>query len=288
MTKDIFFDRVTVLGVGLIGGSFALAMKKRRLCGHICGFGRKETNLVRARDMGMIDSFALDPAEASVGSDLILFSLPIGFFTETAKRIKSSLKTGALVTDAGSVKGRLVCQMEDILSDKVSFIGAHPIAGSDKSGIDTAGPDLFLGRRCIVTATDRSNRSAMDLVVSLWQCLGAEVVPMSPEEHDRVFGAVSHLPHLIAYEMVNAIDEIDSSYLGYSGQGFADTTRIAASSPELWRDISIFNAENLAVFIDVFIGRLEKLKRNVVSGRADLLESEFRKAKALRDSIGQD
>lgn len=288
MNRDIFFDRITILGVGLIGGSFALAMRKHKLCDYICGYGRKEANLVRAKDMGIIDSFDLDPIKASAGSDLILFSLPVGYFAETARKIKGSLKDGTLVTDVGSVKGNLVRQMEDILPDKVSFVGAHPIAGSEKSGFDTADADLFHRRRCIVTGTDRTDNPALALVVSLWRRLGAEVTAMSPEEHDRVFGAVSHLPHIIAYELVNTIDEIDGSYLGYAGQGFMDSTRIAASSPELWRDICLLNRGNLAEFIDIFIWRLEKLKRNAVAEKADSLESEFRKAKTLRDSIGQD
>lgn len=276
------------MGVGLIGGSFALAMKEHGLCGHICGFGRKEANLIRAKDNGILDSFDLDPAKASAGSDLILFSLPVGNFIKTAESIKDSLKHGALVTDVGSVKGRLVRQMEDILSSKASFIGAHPIAGSEKSGLDTAHADLFRGRRCIVTATPKSNSSALDLVERLWRSLGANVEAMDPDEHDRVFGAVSHLPHVIAFELVNAVDEINGSYLGYAGQGFTDATRIAASSPEIWRDICMLNRENLAAFIDLFIERLERLKRDALAGNAELLEREFRKAKALRDSIGQD
>lgn len=288
MNNKIFFDRVTILGVGLIGGSFALALRKHKLCGQICGFGRKEANLVKAKNMGIIDSFDLDPAKASSDSDLIFFSLPVGVFTETANWIKGSLKAGALVTDAGSVKGRLVRQMEDILSGKVSFVGAHPIAGSEKSGIDTADPDLFHGRRCIVTATDKTDNSARDRLIHLWQQLGAAVVTMDPEEHDRVFGAVSHLPHIIAYEMVATVNEINNSYLEYAGQGLMDSTRIAASSPELWRDICILNRENLAGFIDTFIGRLEKVKRDMVAENAPVLESEFRAAKTLRDSFGQD
>lgn len=288
MNRDIYFDRVAILGVGLIGASFALAMKGRKLCGQISGFGRREANLARAKDMGIIDSFDLDPVKACVGADLILFSVPVGCVFGMAEKIRDSVKEGALVTDAGSVKGELVYRMEEIFSNRVSFVGAHPIAGSEKSGIDTAAPGLFLGRRCVVTATKKTDNSALDLLVNLWRRLGANVEIMSPEEHDRIYGAVSHLPHVIAYEMVNAVDEIDGSYLGYAGQGFIDSTRIASSSPELWRDICILNKNNLLKFIDVFIGRLERVKNDIGHEDAESLEREFRKAKALRDRIGQD
>ncbi len=288
MSKDIFFDRVTVLGVGLIGASFSLALKKHGLCGHICGFGRKESNLIVARERGIIDSFYLDPSRAVAGSGLVVLCLPVGLFLETATAIKSSLMADAVVTDVGSVKGRLVSRLEEILSDRAFFVGGHPIAGSEKSGIGTADPDLFRGRRCIVTETGNTRSAALKLVVDLWRSIGALVEKMDPQEHDRVFGAVSHLPHVIAYEMINTIDEIDSSYLEYAGRGLADVTRIASSSPELWRDICILNRENLVRFIDAFIGRLQRVREDVSSGEADRLEGEFTKAKALRDGIGQD
>lgn len=284
----MFFNRVTVLGVGLIGASFALAMKKRGLCRTITGFGRKESNLVKAKERGIIDSFELDPGMASAGSDLVIFSLTASSFAETAKRIVGSLKEGAIVTDVGSVKGGLAYEMEEILSHRVSFVGAHPIAGSEKSGIETADADLFEGQKCIITPTKKTDRTAMDALAGLWQSLGAEVVMMTPEEHDKVLGAVSHLPHIVAYEMVNAIEEIDGSYLRYCGRGFRDVTRIASSSPEMWRDICMFNRENLVHFLDIFIGRLEKVKAYIARSDADSVEDEFRKAKALRERLGQD
>lgn len=288
MNRNIFFNRVTILGVGLIGASFALAMKKRGLCGSISGFGRKESNLLRARQRGIIDSFELDPGNASAGSDLIVFSLPVGSFGETAKRIAGVLKEGALVTDVGSVKGGLVHELQETLSPRASFVGAHPIAGGEKSGIDTADADLFEGQRCIITPTEKTDRAAMDVLVSLWRSLGAEVVIMSPEEHDRVLGAVSHFPHIAAYEIVNTVDAINESYLRYCGRGFRDITRIASSSPELWRDICMYNRENLVHFLDVFIGRLEKVRAHIAAGDAEAVEQEFGRAALLRDGLGQD
>ena len=284
----MFFKKVAILGVGLIGASFALALKKRGLCGSVTGFGRNGSNLAKAKDRGVIDSFDLDPVGASADSDLVLFAMHAGSFPETAKRIAGSLRKGTIVTDVGSVKGSLVYEMENILSLNASFVGAHPIAGGEKSGIETADAELFEGRRCIITPTGKTDRAAMEKVVSLWHALGAEVVTMRPEEHDRVLGAVSHLPHILAYEMVNAAGEIDESFLSYSGTGFRDVTRIASSSPELWRDVCMLNRENLVHFIDVFIRRIEAVRAYMVSADADSLEEEFRRAKTLRDRLGQD
>lgn len=283
----MFFDRVAILGVGLIGASFALALKRHGLCKHITGFGRREENLIRAREMGIIDSFELDPSAASSGSDLIMFALPVGCFTGVAGKIRDSLKEGVIVTDAGSVKGRLVCEMEDILYGKAVFIGAHPIAGSDRAGIGAADAGLFYRNRCIITPGDKTDKAALGTVISLWQAIGAVVETMSPEEHDRVFAAVSHLPHIIAYEIVNTAAEVDEKYLRYAGQGFRDITRIASSSPELWRDICIANRENILTMMDMFIKRLERVRDCLKNSEADSLENEFMSAKSLRDGIGK-
>jgi len=286
--EKVFFNKVSIMGVGLIGASFALALKKRGLCGSVTGFGRNGSNLLKAGERGIIDSFDLDPVRASADSDLVLFAMHAGSFTETAKRIAGSLKQGAVVTDVGSVKGSLVYELENILSPQASFVGAHPIAGGEKSGIDTADAELFQGRRCIITPTGKTDKTAVEMMAALWQSLGAEVVFMSPEEHDRVLGAVSHLPHIIAYEMVNAAGEIDESCLKYSGAGFRDVTRIASSSPELWRDVCMLNKGNLIHFVDVFIRRLEAVRGYMASDDAESLEEDFRKAKTLRDGLGQD
>jgi prephenate dehydrogenase len=283
----VFFPRVTILGVGLMGASFALALKKHNLCGHITGSGRTQDNLTRAKDRGILDSFDLDPSRAVADADLILFSMPVGYFLSAARGIRDSVKQGAVVTDVGSVKGRLVYEMEDIFSTKAFFIGAHPIAGSERSGIEISNRELFQENRCVLTPTDRTDPRALNNMEALWKTLGAEVVTMSPEEHDRIFGAVSHLPHLIAYEMVNTVDEINGSYFMYAGKGFLDSTRIASSSPELWKDICIFNRENLTQFMDILMGRLERIRKHIAEADGEALEREFRKAKSLRDGCGQ-
>jgi prephenate dehydrogenase len=286
--KKPFFHKAAILGVGLIGASLALALKRRRICNEIWGFGRRESNLVRAKGFGIIDSLSLDLIEAVNDADLIVFAMPVGVFVETASIMREAVKEGAVVTDVGSVKGRLVYEMEELFCQKAFFIGAHPIAGSEKSGIDTADADLFEGNRCIITPTERSSRDAFEKVTALWENVGARVETMTPENHDSIFGVVSHLPHIIAFEIVNIVQDINGSYLRYAGQGFRDLTRIASSSPDIWKDVCIANRVNLVHDLTLFIDRLERVKQYLSSSEARSLEEEFRRASLLRDSLGQD
>lgn len=282
-----YFKKVTVIGVGLIGASFALAMKKYKLCEYITGNGRRLENLQKAKEMNIIDSFELDPAKACNESDLILFATPVGSFLEIAGRIRSSLKSGTIVTDVGSVKGRLVNDMEVLMPEGVSFVGGHPIAGSNRSGIETARAEIFMEAKCIITPTEKTSKSALDKVIFIWKTFGSIVELVNPEEHDRIYAAVSHLPHFIAYAIVNTVGDLDSSYLRFAGQGFMGTTRIASSSPELWRDICILNKENLLNTIGIFKNNLEKLSQYLKDSDSNSLEKEFKKARKLREGIGQ-
>jgi len=282
------FEKITVLGVGLIGASFSLAMKKAGLCGKVTGFGRNRENLKKAAERGIIDSFEADPASACAGSDLVLFSTPVGSFLDLARQASSSFKKGAIVTDAGSVKGGLVYEMEKMLPEGVYYIGAHPIAGSDRSGLDSARSDLFRNARCILTPTERSDPGALGKVMEMWRSLGSVVMTLGPEEHDRIYASVSHMPHMIAYALVNTVADVDPSYLGFSGQGFRDMTRIASSSPELWRDICRLNRENLMEMLTLFQKNLDSLGRYLRDFDSDSLEGEFRKARTLREGLGRD
>ncbi len=283
----IFFERVTVLGVGLIGASFALAMKKHKFCKHLTGYGRRLANLEKARKMGMIDFIELEPAKACSDTDLVLFATPVGTFTDIAKKIRPVLKKGALVTDVGSVKGRLVYDMEALLPEDVSFIGGHPIAGSSRSGIDTAAADIFMGAKCIITPTEKTSGTALKKLIRIWKTFGCTVELINPDEHDSIYALVSHLPHLIAYAIVNAVADVNSSYLKFAGQGFIDTTRIASSSPELWRDICILNKDNLLKSVEIFKNNLERLSQYLRVSDLESLEKEFEKARTLREGIGQ-
>jgi prephenate dehydrogenase len=281
------FGKITILGVGLIGASFALAARKEGLCGHIAGFGRNEENLKRAKERGIIDSYSLDPSAASADADLVMLSTPVGNFVELVRRCAGSFKKGAVVTDAGSVKGGLVLEIEALMPAGVHYVGGHPIAGSDRSGIDFASADLFRNAKCIVTPTPGSDSCAVQAVTGIWSSLGSQVIKMEPDAHDRVFAAVSHLPHLLAYAIINTVADVDPSYLEFSGQGFKDMTRIAASSPEIWRDICMMNRDNILELIEVFQKKLDSLGRHLRAADSASFEKELERARTLREGIGQ-
>lgn len=283
----MLFNKVTILGVGLIGASLALALRENGLCNNIHGYGRTEEHLKSAVAQGIIDAYSLYAGKACEGSDLIVFATPVGKFKAVLEEIRQSVKDGAVVTDVGSVKGDLAYALEELVPAGAFYIGSHPIAGSDKSGIKDAKPGLFNGALCVITPTEKSDEEAVQKISALWSAIGGRVEFMDPYEHDRAYAVVSHLPHLIAYEIVNTAAEIDESYLRYAGQGFRDTTRIASSSPELWRDICIYNRKNLISDMDIFIKRLEKVRSSLVNSDADFFEKEFAAAKSLRNGLGQ-
>jgi prephenate dehydrogenase len=285
MSDGLFFNKAAVLGTGLIGASFALALREKNLCKTICGYGRKEENLKRAKERGIIDEYSLDAAKACEDADFVLLAVPVGLFGEIAAKIKGALKKGAIITDVGSVKGRLVNELESLMPQGVFYVGSHPIAGSDKSGIDDARPDLFHNARCIITPTERSDESAKKKITSLWEGLGAKAEIMDPMKHDEIYAVVSHFPHVIAYAIVNTVGEINSKYIEYAGKGFKDTTRIALSSPEMWRDISLFNKDNIVKAIDIFRKNLDKIEDMLDSSDASKLEDEFAKAQSLRKNL---
>lgn len=280
------FNRITILGIGLLGASFALALKKNRLCSTITGYGRNRENLLEAKERNIIDSFETDPAAACREADLIMLSTPVGSFIELTKAISPALKKGAVLTDVGSVKGALAREIEKIIPKDVHYIGGHPIAGSDRSGIASANPELFRDAKCIITPTENSDPAALKKIQDIWKALGSDVLTLSPEEHDRVYAAVSHLPHLIAYALVNTVADMDKSYLDFSGKGFMDATRIASSSEELWNDICLLNRDNLVEALAVFKKNLDMLDQYLKTGNSDLLKAEFRKARVLRENIG--
>ncbi|PKL52092.1 MAG: prephenate dehydrogenase/arogenate dehydrogenase family protein [Nitrospira bacterium HGW-Nitrospira-1] len=280
------FNRITILGVGLLGASFAMAVKKSGLCNSVTGYGRNRENLLKAKERNFIDSFETDPAEACKDADLIMLSTPAGSFLDLIKAISPALKKGAILTDVGSVKGKLVREIEKTIPKDVHYIGGHPIAGSDRSGIASANAELFRNAKCIITPTENSDPEALEKIQGLWKALGSGVIAMNPEEHDRIYAAVSHLPHLIAYAMVNTVADMDSSYLDFSGKGFMDATRIASSSEELWNDICLLNRDNLAEVIAVFQKNMDMLNQYLKAGDSDSLKNAFRKARRLREHIG--
>jgi prephenate dehydrogenase len=281
----MMFEKAAVLGVGLIGASLALAMKGKSLVGHVVGHGRSEANLKLARERGIIDSYELDAARACRGADLVVYATPVGAFKQMARSIKGSLKEGAIAIDVGSVKGSLVRDIEGLSPEGAHFVACHPIAGSESSGIDAASGKLFEGRLCIICRTERTDHGAFDRVSGLWRAVGSRIEVMDPFTHDKVFGLVSHLPHVIAYALMNTVADVDPGSLGYAGNGFKDTTRIAASSPAIWRDICALNRGNLLKYLDAFKTNIDDLLTLLRDGDLDGLEAAFERARGLRRGV---
>ncbi len=282
----MFFERVAVIGVGLIGGSFSMAMKEKKLCGQVVGAGRSAANLKTALERGAIDSVAADAAAAASGADLILVSTPVAQFEKILHSIGPNLKPGAIVTDAGSTKRDVIAAARQGLGAKVAcFVPAHPIAGAEHSGAAAANPALFRGRRVVLTPLEENRPQDVDAVAALWSGIGARVSRMTPGEHDEVFAAVSHLPHLLAYALVDDFSKRPNSaqLFGYAAGGFRDFTRIASSHPEMWRDICVANGDQLLKEISHFSSELEKIKKFLENRDAVSLEKLFTEARAARE-----
>jgi prephenate dehydrogenase len=287
----VLFTQMTIVGVGLIGGSLGMICKQQGLVGAVIGTGRRVENLKKAVERKAIDRYITDLAEAASGSDLLVLATPVDTFEAALKTCAPKLAPGAVVTDVGSVKGSLVARMEALAPPGASVVGAHPIAGKEKTGVDAASMELFQGALCILTPTARTDPAALAKIRRLWEATGARVSEMDPDLHDRVLGAVSHLPHMAAFALVNAIADIQETQTpgldlqAFSGGGYKDTTRIAASSSEMWRDIGLWNRDNLVRQIEVYQACLEKLKRLVKAGNGKGLLGEFERAKQVRERI---
>ena len=284
-----------IVGVGLIGGSIGMAARKKRLADVIIGLDPREEELKRAVALKAIDRYETDPrkfSRAAEDADLVILATPVGRLETVARDLSAALSKKTVVTDAGSVKGPLVRRLEDLFSGGPSnptrFVGGHPIAGRETSGVEAATADLFSDALCILTPTDRTAPDALGAVRRFWGLIGARTASMDPNAHDRILAVVSHLPHLVAYALVNTVLDIQSKngdLLSYSGGGFKDFTRVAASSPEMWRDICLFNRENLLAVIEAYEQALDRLKRLMVEGNAEGLRREFERAREARKKL---
>ncbi len=279
------FERLTIAGVGLVGGSLALAVREAGLAGEVVGFGRGEANLRVARDRGLVDRTTRDPAAAVAGADAIVLAAPIGACAALAETFRPHARAGAVLTDVGSVKAELVAALEARWAGAGPVVGAHPIAGSEASGASAADAALFRGRRCILTPTPSTDRAALARIRTLWEGVGARVEEMPPLDHDALLARVSHLPHLVAYALVGAVGTArigDRQALDYAGTGFRDTTRIAGSSAELWRDVALANRPALGAALAEFRAALATLERLVAAGDAAGLDTVLAHARELR------
>jgi prephenate dehydrogenase len=282
----MFFARVAVIGVGLIGGSFSLALKEKKLCGQVVGAGRTSANMKLALERGLIDSIAADAAAAANGADLILVSTPVLQFKEIFHSLSQNLKPSAIVTDAGSTKRDVVAAARAGLGAKIAqFVPAHPIAGAEHSGAAAASAALFQGRRLVLTPLEENRPQDVDTAAALWSAIGARVSRMTPEAHDQVFAAVSHLPHLLAYALVGDISARANAaqLFSYAAGGFRDFTRIASSHPEMWRDICVANRDRLLHELHLYEKKLKEISQMLETSDAPALEKLFAEARAARE-----
>lgn len=277
--------KVTIFGVGLIGGSFALALKKAGAVAQVTGVGRRMQTLERALDLGIIDVASTQIQEAVQGADLILIATPVAQTGPLLAAIKPHLQAGTVVTDAGSTKSDVVAAARLALGDKIhQFIPGHPIAGREQNGPDAALADLYVGKKVVLAPLPENAAADIERVAQAWQKCGAIVHRLSAEEHDAVFAAVSHLPHLLAYALVDdiAAKPHAARLFQYAASGFRDFTRIAGSSPEMWRDISLANKTALLTELDSYTAQLAQLRTLLVNDDGPGMEALFGRAQAAR------
>jgi prephenate dehydrogenase len=287
----LVLKKLVIFGVGLIGGSVALALKKASLSTHIVGVGRTEKSLQNALDLGVIDSAETNISEACSDADLILIAAPVAQTASILQSIKPHLNKQTVITDAGSTKGDVLACSKEILGAQFSqFVGGHPIAGAEKSGVSAAKSDLFLGKNVVLTPvflpTPETNIHAVRRASELWQACGANVSEMPAEVHDSIFAAVSHLPHLLAFALVDDIASRPNAeqLFNFAASGFRDFTRIAGSHPEMWRDISLANKTALLSEINAFENELSQLKQLLKNDDANGLQALFERASFARNT----
>ena len=279
------FKKVIVFGVGLIGGSFALALRKAHAVGEVVGFGRSETTLQQAMQLGIIDRIGQDAVDEAADADLILLATPVGQMAEIMARIAPYLGAHTLITDGGSTKSDVVRAVYAQLGSKAAqFVPAHPIAGAELSGAAAARADLYVGKKVVLTPLPENTPEAVARVQAAWQACGANIHRLTHAEHDAVFAAVSHLPHLLSFALVHDLAQRDNRdlLLSFAASGFRDFTRIAASSPEMWRDICLANREALLQELQLYIAELTQMSAALAAGDAARLEQTFRTARELR------
>jgi prephenate dehydrogenase len=278
--------KLVVIGVGLIGGSFALALKKAKVVKHVVGVGRTKKNLDAALRLGVIDEASLDAARAVRDADLVLIGTPVGQMPEVMAEIAPALGPKTIVTDGGSTKQDVIAYARRFLHGHFErFVPAHPIAGTEKSGAAAAFADLYRERTVILAPQPETKASALRLVRGAWEACGARIVRLDARGHDEIFAAVSHLPHVIAFALVSMLARRPDAgtLLGHSGGGLRDTVRIAGSSPEMWRDICVANREVLTELLDDYMEELEIARGAIQNADAAALTEMFERARTARE-----
>ena len=278
--------RLCIIGVGLIGGSLARALKHAAYCSEVVGCGRDQVQLQRAVELGVIDRYEQDPARAVADADVIVLAVPLGAMESVMHAIAAHVKPDAVITDVGSAKGSVAAAAQAAFGTVPGrFVPGHPIAGTEKSGVEASFADLYRDRRVILTPLAQTDADAVALVSEMWRQAGAEVVEMSVEHHDEVLAATSHLPHMLAFALVDTLARMheQAEIFRYAAGGFRDFTRIASSDPVMWRDICLANREAIAAMIDRFQADLVGLREAIVQGDGKAIEEIFTRAKDARD-----
>ncbi|MBW8786912.1 prephenate/arogenate dehydrogenase family protein [Rhizobium leguminosarum] len=288
---SVQFDRIALIGIGLIGSSLAYDIRRLGLAREIVVATRSPDTLKRAEELGLGDRYTTSSQDAVKDADLVIVSVPVGASESVAKEISGSLKPGAVVTDVGSTKASVIAQMLPHMPDNVHFIPGHPLAGTEKSGPDAGFPGLFEGRWCIFTPVADTDETALKRLRSFWEALGSKVDEMDAEHHDKVLAIVSHLPHIIAYNIVGTADDLEtvteSEVIKYSASGFRDFTRLAASDPTMWRDVCLHNRDAILEMLARFSEDLAYLQRAIRWGEGDKIFELFTRTRAIRRSIVQ-
>ena len=281
------FQKIAIIGVGLLGGSIGLAVKRRRLAREVAGFVRRPESLKDCEKAGAVDYATTDLLAAVSDADLVILCTPLSQMRSRVAEMLPALKRGAMVTDVGSVKASVVRELESLVQKSgAHFVGSHPMAGAEKTGVRAARADLFVNAVCVVTPAKKSNAAAVRKVEAFWKSLGARTLRLSPAQHDALVSRSSHLPHIVAAALANLVlaparPEIQSALCA---NGFRDTTRIASGSPEMWRDIILTNRENLRVVLDDFVRELQKVQALLRAADARKLEEFLATAKHRRDN----
>jgi len=276
------FRRVAIVGVGFMGASLGLAIKKKGLAREVVGIGRNEASLKQAKDMGAIDEGTIDFNKGIVGAELIVLATPVNTVLDIIEILGKENRRGCIITDLGSTKNQIVERAEKVLHHSLLFVGSHPLVGSEKKGPANANAQLYEGGICVMTPTDKTNRLAKEKIKQFWMQLGSSVKLMTPQEHDQVLGYISHLPHLIAFALMKAMPE---EYLEHATQGLKDTTRIAASDPQVWKDIALSNHKPVLKALDEAVKVLASMRKAIVARDADVLTDIFKQAKEKRERL---
>jgi len=283
-------SRLCIIGVGLIGGSLARALREARAVGEIVGYGRSLGNLQQAVELGVVDRAAVSAADAARGADMIVLAVPVGAMTEILGEIAAAVDDGGVITDVGSVKGGVIEVARQALGARFArFVPGHPIAGTEQSGVAASLADLFAGRRVILTPEAETDPGALASVRAMWSVAGAEVVAMSAAEHDRILAVGSHLPHLLAFALMDLVVRRDDHRAVFQcvGNGFRDLTRIAASDPVMWRDICFANREAVLEVLRQYRDNLAELELAIARGDGEWLIETFTRAKHARDALNK-